>query len=178
MIPVREKIKKSQEELKKKLGVSNAMALPRLQKIVVATGVGSQKDKKKLELIADRIAKITGQKASKRGAKKSVAGFKTREGDVVGMTVTLRGERMYGFLDKLINVAIPRMRDFRGIDPKVVDEMGNMTLGIKEHTIFPETADEDLRDVFGLAVTLTTTAKDKKAALEFFKAIGIPFKKK
>jgi large subunit ribosomal protein L5 len=178
MIPLRDKIKQTQGELKKTLGISNVMALPRLTKAVISTGVGKQKDKKKLEQIADRLAKISGQKSTSRGAKKSVASFKTREGDIVGMAVTLRGERMYGFLDKLINVAIPRMRDFRGIDSKVVDDMGNMTMGIKEHTIFPETADEDLRDVFGLAVTITTTAKDKKTATEFFKVIGIPFKKK
>jgi large subunit ribosomal protein L5 len=178
MQPVKVKIKQSQEELKKSLGIKNVMALPKLKKAVVSTGVGKQKDKKKLDMIADRLAKITGQKASLRGAKQSVAGFKTREGDIVGMTTTLRGDRMYGFLDKLVNVAIPRMRDFRGLDSKAIDDMGNMTIGIKEHTIFPETADEDLRDEFGLAVTLTTTAKNKKDALEFFKVIGIPFKKK
>jgi large subunit ribosomal protein L5 len=91
--------------------------------------------------------------------------------------VTLRGARMYGFLDKLINVAIPRTKDFRGIERKVVDNIGNMTYGIKEHTIFPETGDEDIKDIFGLAITIVTTAKSKAEATEFFEMIGIPFKK-
>ena len=177
MKSIKEKIVDSQTELKKVLGTDNVMALPRLVRVVVSVGVGKNRDKKRNELITDRISKITGQKASPRGAKKSIAGFKLREGEIVGYATTLRGDRMYGFLDKLINVAIPRMRDFRGIDPKCIDEMGNMTMGLKEHTIFPEAADEDLRDVFGLAVTLVSTAKDKKSALAFFKSIGVPFKK-
>ena len=106
-----------------------------------------------------------------------MAGFKTREGDPVGLVVTLRGARMYHFMDKLINIALPRTKDFRGIDPKSVDSVGNITLGIKEHTIFPETADEDLRDVFGLAITIGTTAKNKEEAIAYFTHIGIPFKK-
>ncbi len=136
-----------------------------------------KKDREKNNLVADRLAKITGQKPALRAAKKSVAGFKTREGDPVGLMVTLRGARMYHFIDKLINIALPRTKDFRGIDPKSVDAIGNMTIGIKEHTIFPECSDEDLRDVFGLAITLGTTAKNKAEALAYFNHIGIPFKK-
>lgn len=173
----KEKINKAAAGLGKTLGIKNVMALPRLQKMVISVGVGSKKDKKKTEMIADRLAKITGQKASRRGAKKSIAGFKSREGDVIGLAVTLRGERMWGFLDKLLNVALPRTRDFRGLDPKAIDDLGNITVSIKEHTIFPETADEDLRDVFGMAITFVTTAKDKKAAREFFNELGLPFKK-
>jgi large subunit ribosomal protein L5 len=127
-------------------------------------------------LIQDRLAKITGQKAAARGAKKSIAAFKSREGDVVGFQVTLHGARMYDFADKLINIVLPRTRDFRGLTPSSIDEMGNMTLAIKEHTIFPETSDEELRHVFGFAVTLVTTAKGKAEADAFFRHIGLPLK--
>ncbi len=155
------------------------LAAPRLLKIVVSSGTGSgmKKDREKNNAIIDRLTKITGQKPTLRIAKKSVASFKVREGDPIGVSVTLRGSRMQHFLDKLINVAIPRTKDFRGIDRKNVDNIGNMTLGIKEHTIFPETSDEDLRDVFGFAITLVSTAKDKKEATAFFEYLGIPFKK-
>lgn len=177
MMRLKEKAQKMEGELKSTLGISNVMALPKLVKVVISTGTGSQKDKKRNELILDRLTKILGQKPAPRSAKKSIAGFKMREGDLMGYAVTLRGERMYAFLDKLLNIAIPRMRDFRGIDPKVVDALGNMTVGIKEHTIFPETADEDLKDVFGFAVTFVTTAKNRDEALKFFTLLGIPFKK-
>jgi large subunit ribosomal protein L5 len=145
--------------------------------VVINAGIGSFKDKKKGELALDRIAKITGQKPSEKGAKLSIAAFKLRQGDPVGIQVTLRGNRMYDFLDKLINVALPRTKDFRGISTKAIDDMGNYTLGIKEHTIFPETADEELKDVFGLAVTIVTTAKSKEESKAFFDYLGFPFKK-
>jgi large subunit ribosomal protein L5 len=157
----------------------NAISAPHLTKISISVGTGSgmKKDREKNNFVADRLAKITGQKPALRAAKKSVAGFKSREGDPVGLVVTLRGARMYHFMDKLINIALPRTKDFRGIDAKAVDTIGNMTIGIKEHTIFPECSDEDLRDVFGLAITLGTTAKTKAEALAYFTHIGIPFKK-
>ncbi|MCC7436476.1 50S ribosomal protein L5 [Candidatus Nomurabacteria bacterium] len=160
-------------------GYKNSVSAPRLTKVSISVGTGSmmKKDREKNDLVADRLAKITGQKPALRAAKKSVAGFKSRQGDPVGLVVTLRGARMYHFMDKLINIALPRTKDFRGIDPKSVDSIGNMTIGIKEHTIFPETSDEDLRDVFGLAITIGTTAKNKKEALAYFTHIGIPFKK-
>ncbi len=173
----KEKLEKIRPELEKELGIKNLMALPKITKVVVSSGTGKAKDKKRTELVADRIAKITGQKPALRGAKKSIATFKLREGDVIGVAVTLRGARMYGFLDKLINVAIPRTRDFRGFTITSVDEMGNLTLGLKEQTIFPETTDEELRDVFGLAITIVTTARNKKEAQTFFKLLGFPFKK-
>lgn len=155
------------------------LAAPRLLKIVVSSGTGSgmKKDREKNNTISDRLMKITGQKPTLRLAKKSVASFKVREGDPIGVSVTLRGARMQHFLDKLVNVAIPRTKDFRGIDRKTVDTIGNMTLGIKEHTIFPETSDEDLRDVFGFAITFVSTAKNREEALAFFEHLGIPFKK-
>jgi large subunit ribosomal protein L5 len=157
----------------------NALAAPRLTKIVVSSGTGSRmkKDRETNNLVADRLSKITGQKPSVRIAKQSVASFKIRQNDPVGVTVTLRGARMKNFLDKLINIAIPRTKDFRGIERKAVDSIGNMTMGIKEHTIFPETADEDLKDVFGLAVTLVSTAKTRAEAEAYFEHLGIPFKK-
>lgn len=165
------------QHLQKTLGYTNPMQAPRVMKVVLSTGVGSQKDKKRLELIANRLAKITGQKASVRGAKKSVAAFKLRQGDTVGYQVTLRGPRMWSFLEKLFMVSLPRTRDFRGVSTTAVDDMGNLTIGIKEHTIFPETGDEELKDVFGLAVTLVTTAKNKQEARAFFDYLGVPFKK-
>lgn len=172
-----EKQKKTFEALKGTMGYKSMMQTPKFTKVVVNVGTGSLKDKKKLELIANRLEKITGQKASVRGSKKSIASFKVREGDPVGLMVTLRGTRMYDFLEKLLNVALPRTRDFRGISAKSIDEMGNYSLGIKENTIFPETADEEIKDVFGMSITFTTTAKNKVEAKAFFDHMGFPFKK-
>ncbi|MFZ3044001.1 MAG: 50S ribosomal protein L5 [Minisyncoccia bacterium] len=155
-------------------GYTSPMQGVRIQKVIVSTGVGKKRDKKQIELISDRLATITGQKAAPRAAKQSVASFKVREGDTVGLQVTLRGARMYDFLDKLIHIALPRTRDFRGLSAKAIDDMGNITIGIKDHTIFPETSDEDLKDVFGLAMTIVTTAKSKAEAEAFLRHIGLP----
>lgn len=163
--------------MKGEFGYTSKLAAPRLVKVVVSATTGRAKDKNRNDMVMDRLAKITGQKPSLRAAKKSIAAFKVRQGDKIGVAVTLRSARMFGFLDKFFNVAIPRMRDFRGFDAKSVDELGNVTLGIKEQTIFPETADEDVRDLFGMAVTIVTTAKGKKEATKFFEIIGVPFKK-
>src|SRR3989338_3391886 len=148
---------KAFEALKSEFGYKNTMQTPKVTKVVVSTGVGSLKDKKKLELIRERLSRITGQAPAARGAKKSIANFKIRVGDVAGYKITLRGARMQSFLDKLINIVLPRVKDFRGIKPSGIDEMGNVTIGLKEHTVFPETADEDSKDIFGLAVTIATT---------------------
>jgi len=177
MESVKEKQKKSFKELKEKFGYANPMAAPKITKVIISSGTGSSKDKGRSELITDHITKIVGQKPALRSAKKSIASFKLRQGDKIGIVTTLRGDKMYGFLDKLINVAIPRMRDFRGLNRKGIDEMGNYTIGIKEHTIFPETSDEDLRNVFGISVTIVTTANSRKEAEMFLELIGIPFKK-
>lgn len=176
---VKEKEIQAYEKMKTVFNYKNLMAAPKMKKIVINTGTGTaiKKDKNKNTAIADRLAKITGQKGSMRGAKQSVASFKIRQGDPIGIVVTLRGSRMYAFLEKLINVALPRTKDFRGINRTAVDNIGNLTLGIKEHTIFPETADEDIRDVFGLAITLVSSAKNRKEGMEFFELLGIPFKK-
>jgi large subunit ribosomal protein L5 len=179
METVKQKEKKSYDILKPKYGYKNIMAAPHLLKVVVSVGTGSgiKRDKDRNDFIMDRLSKITGQKPATRGAKKSISSFKIRTGDQIGVMVTLRGSRMYGFLDKLINVAIPRTKDFRGLERKIVDSIGNLTMSIKEHTIFPETGDEELKDVFGMGITLVTTAKTKEEATDFFEMIGVPFKK-
>lgn len=174
---IQDKQKKAYDTLKGDFAYRNVMQTPKISKIVISVGIGSQKDKKKLELIADRLAKITGQKVATRPAKKSIATFKVREGDAVGYQVTLRGSRMQDFLNRLLHVALPRTKDFKGINATAVDEIGNYTLGIKEHTVFPETADEDIKDVFGMAITIVTTAKSSKEALAYLTHLGFPFKK-
>jgi large subunit ribosomal protein L5 len=173
----KEKVQTSFEALSESFGYTNRLSAPRIVKVVVSSGVGSAKDKNRVQVVESRLARITGQKASARTAKQSIAQFKMRAGDVVGYQVTLRGARMYGFLDKLIHIALPRTRDFRGLPATAIDDMGNLTIGIREHTIFPEAADEDLKDVFGLAITIVTTAKTKEEAEAFFRHLGVPFKK-
>ncbi len=175
---IKEIYQKSIPKLQKELGVKNIMAVPKITKVIVSTGVGRYKDPKRIDLIRDRLSKITGQLPAGRTAKKSIASFKLRQGDAAGLVVTLRGARMWDFLDRLINMAIPRMRDFRGLNPHSIDEIGNLTFGIKEHTAFPETSDEDLRDLFGFAVTVVTSARDRSAAATLLRTIGFPFKKK
>lgn len=166
------------KELKETFGWKNVMQVPRLQKAVVSVGVGKMRaDKAKIALVANRLEKITGQKASVRGAKKSIATYKTRTGDTVGYQVTLRGKRMEDFLNRLVHIALPRTKDFKGLTTSSIDEMGNYTLGIREHSVFPEVADEELKDVFGLAVTVVTTAKNKKEARAYLAHLGFPFKK-
>ncbi len=179
METVKQKEKKAYTTLKSKYHYKSSMAAPHLVKIVIASGTGSgiKRNKDHNKFVMERLAKITGQKPATRGAKKSIATFKVRLGDPIGVLVTLRGARMYGFIDKLINVAIPRTKDFRGIERKIVDNIGNLTMSIKEHTIFPETGDEDIKDIFGLAVTIVTTAKTKSEATDFFELLGMPFKK-
>ncbi len=175
---VQEQVKTAHAALKDKFGYTNVMQTPTIKKVVISTGVGKvRNDKNKIAVIEDRLAKITGQKAASVKAKKSIAQFKVREGETAGYMVTLSGPRANQFLDKLINVAIPRTKDFRGIKRSGVDEMGNLTMGIREHVIFPETGDEDIRDIFGLAITVVTTAPNKEQATAFFEHIGIPFKK-
>ena len=176
MQTVKEKQNSAFESLKGEFGYKNKMQAPRLVKVVVSTGVGKQRaDSRKKEIIAKRLSDITGQEASERPAKKSIATFKVREGQLSGYQVTIRGNRMYTFLDKLINVALPRTRDFRGISPKV-DEMGNYTIGIKENTIFPETADQDIKDVFGIAVTVVTTSSNPAQTQAFLRHLGFPLR--
>jgi large subunit ribosomal protein L5 len=165
------------EAMKKSFGYTNAMQAPKVLKVVVSAGIGSFNDKKKVELAGDRLAKITGQKPVMRVAKKSIASFKSREGDPMGYQVTLRGEKMWHFLEKLVNIALPRTKDFRGLPSTSADGMGGYSIGIKEHSIFPETTDEELKDVFGLGITVVTNLREKDQTKKFLELLGFPIKK-
>ncbi|MEK7607531.1 MAG: 50S ribosomal protein L5 [Patescibacteria group bacterium] len=177
MKTLKEKQHQAFEVMKNDFGYTNVMQAPKILKVVVAAGIGSFKDKKKVELAGDRIAKITGQKPVLRGAKKSIAGFKSREGDPMGYQVTLRGNTMWNFLEKLVNIALPRTKDFRGLPATSVDGMGGYSIGVREHSIFPETSDEELKDVFGLGVTVVTNVKKKEETKKFLELLGFPIKK-
>ena len=175
---IQEKQKTAFDALKKDFGWTNRMQAPRIEKVVISVGVGTMlKDKGKVELVADRLAKITGQKPAARTAKKAISTYKTRIGDKIGYQITLRGKRAGDFINRLVHIALPRTKDFKGLAASAIDEMGNYTLGIKEHSVFPETADEDIKDVFGMAVTVVTTAKNKKTAEAYLRHLGFPFKK-
>jgi large subunit ribosomal protein L5 len=178
MEQTKEKVATSFASLKGAFGYTNIMQAPKLTKAVVSIGVGKVSDKARRKMIEDRLGRITGQKVVARGAKKSVASFKSRQGDIIGYQATLRGARMNHFIDKLIHIALPRTRDFRGIPVSAIDEMGNITIGLKENTIFPECSDEDIKDVFGFAITIVTTAKSKKEAEALLRHIGFPLQEK
>jgi large subunit ribosomal protein L5 len=171
------KINSAYAALKGEFGYTNVMQAPKVEKIVISIGTGRVQDKQKEALIRDRLARITGAKPAARPAKQSIAAFKLRAGEIIGYQVTLRGARMQHFLEKLINIALPQTRDFRGLKTTAIDEMGNITIGIKEHTIFPECSDEEIKDVFGFAITIVTTAKSKKEAEAFLRHINLPLKK-
>lgn len=176
--PIKDKIADASSVMAKEFGYKNAMQAPKIEKILVSVGTGrmARNDKKRNDFVASRLAKITGQKPSTRVARKSIASFKLREGEPIGQLVTMRGARMMGFLEKYLNVAIPRTKDFRGFSVKSIDQMGNVTFGVKEHTIFPETADENLADVFGLAITIVTNVSSKAETQKFLELIGFPFR--
>lgn len=180
MISLKEKYaKEAVPKMMKEFGFKTHMAVPRILKVVVNVGTGKMRDKKEaVETVEKHLALITGQKASPRPARVAVASFKTRQGMTVGYKVTLRGERMYDFLDKLIGFAIPRTRDFRGIPLKSVDGSGNLTAGVKEHIVFPEMVGEDVRNIFGLEATIVTNAKIREHAVALFRLLGFPFEKK
>jgi large subunit ribosomal protein L5 len=176
ILTTKEKYATAFKAMKEEFKYTSAMQAPRVTKVIVSSGVGSISDKKKRELILDRLTKIAGQAPAKKSTRKSISQFKTRVGDLAGYMATLRGARMNSFLDKLINIVFPRVRDFRGLSAKAIDDMGNITIGFKEHSVFPETADEEAKDLFGLAVTITTTAKTKKEAEAFLRHLGLPLK--
>lgn len=156
----------------------NVMEVPRIEKICVNMGVGSATQNiKELESASQELAVISGQKPVITKARKSIAGFKVREGNPIGCMVTLRGNRMYEFLDRLLNIAIPRIRDFRGLSKKSFDGNGNYTLGIKEQLIFPEVNYDSILSVKGMNVTVATTAKSNEEALFLLEEFGFPFKK-
>ncbi len=173
---VKQKEKEVYKALKEEFGYKNMFQAPRVQKIIVSTGVGSITDKNKLKLIPEKMALITGQKPSAQNAKKSIAQFKVREGQLAGFRSTLRGKKAESFLDKLIHIALPRTRDFRGLSTHSVDEMGNYSIGVKENTIFPETSNEEIRDIFGMTITIVTSSKTKEETLALLKHLGLPFK--
>lgn len=171
---MKEKLTAVFDALKSTFGYTSKMQAPRITKVVISTGVGRVSDKARLALIRERLGKITGQKVADRAAKKSIASFKVREGDLSGFQATLRGSRMRDFLDKLIHVALPSTRDFRGLKTTAVDAMGNYSIGIPEHTIFPECHDDEIKDIFSFSITIVTTAKSKDEALALLRHIGLP----
>src|SRR3989344_5977955 len=169
--------KESIPALQEKFGYKNKIAVPKIEKVSVNVGINARSvESNYAENVEDMVAKITGQKPVKTKAKKAISAFKIRENMVVGVKVTLRGQRMYDFLDKLIQVAIPRIRDFRGLDPKNIDKQGNLTLGLKEHNVFPEIKSDEAEKLYGLEISITTSAKNHEEGLELFKTLGFPFK--
>jgi large subunit ribosomal protein L5 len=162
--------------LKEELGLSSLMEVPRIQKITLNMGVGEAKtDAKQLDSAIEELTIIAGQRAQVRRARKSVAQFKLREGMPIGTRVTLRGARMYEFLDRLVSIALPRIRDFRGLSPQSFDGRGNFSLGIREQIIFPEIDYDDIQQVRGLDVAITTSAKTDEHALALLRGLGMPF---
>ena len=180
-IPVRLRERYDQEihpQLKERFGYSSAMEVPRVEKITLNMGVGEAKqDSKMLEAAQEQLATIAGQQPNVRRARKSIANFKLRDGMPVGVTVTLRRARMYEFFDRLMSVAIPRIRDFRGLSPRSFDGRGNYSLGIREQIIFPEIDYDSIDQVRGLDVTITTSAKTDEEAFALLEAFGMPFQK-
>ena len=164
--------------LMKKFGYKSVMECPRLEKIVINTGLGDIKDNaKSIQMTENEIKLISGQQPILTKAKKSVANFKVREGQTVGIKVTLRGERMYNFYDKFVSIALPRLRDFRGVPDKAFDGRGNYSVGLKEQLIFPEITYDQVEKIRGMDVAIVTTAKTDEEARELLRALGMPFKK-
>ena len=173
--------KKYQQEvvpaLQQALGLGNRLAVPRLIKVTVNVGIGkSLKDPKIGEVVTSTLERITAQKPVPTKAKQSISNFKVRQGQIVGYVVTLRGERMYDFVDKLISITLPRVRDFRGLDPKTVDQQGNLNLGFKEHMAFPEIQADEVEKIHGLQVTITSSPGSREAGFELFRLLGFPFR--
>lgn len=163
-------------EMKKEFNLKNAFEVPKIKKVVVNVGVGKfLKDSNQIADVTKTLEMITGQKPQVTKARQSIAGFKIREGLEVGLKVTLRGKRMWNFIEKLVGASLPRVRDFHGIKISSVDENGNLNIGIKEHLIFPEILPEQVKNIFGLEVTIVTDAKNKKMGMELFKKMKFPF---
>ena len=166
-------------QLQETHGYTNVMEIPRIEKVVLNMGLGEAvQNPKVVEKAANELTQIAGQKAVITRAKKSIAGFKLREGMPIGCRVTLRSDRMYDFLSRLINIALPRVRDFRGISPKAFDGRGNYSLGMKEQIIFPEVDYDKIDRIRGLNITIVTSAQTDDAALSLLKLVGMPFKEK
>ncbi|MEA3452876.1 MAG: 50S ribosomal protein L5 [Patescibacteria group bacterium] len=185
MIGLKEKYnKEAMPAMREKFGYKSNMAVPSIKKVVVNTGFGrlisgkSGKDSEKIySEILDALVLIVGQKPVLTNSKKSIAGFKLRDGIPVGAKITLRGQKMYDLLERLIFIVLPRTRDFAGLEPTAIDKEGNLTIGIKEHIIFPEIHPEKVRKIFGLEITVVNDAKTKEEGLELFRLLGFPIKK-
>ncbi len=178
MLRLKEKYNELKPQLKEELGIENVMQIPALEKIVISVGCGNDaKDTKVIQNIADTITIISGQKAVIVPARKSVAGFKVREGMPVGVKVTLRGDMMYNFLDKLISIALPRVKDFRGVSRNGFDGRGNYNFGLDEQLIFPEVEYDNIIKTHGMNITIVTTTENDKAAFALLEKLGMPFAK-
>lgn len=165
------------QQLQRELGEGNAFAVPRIMKVVVNTGTGgSQRDPKLPDVVAASLMHITGQQSVRTLARKSIATFKIREGQPIGMMATLRGPRMWAFLEKLVMVTLPRVRDFRGLAPSVVDAQGNCSIGFREHIVFPEIEPDAVDQLHGLQVTIVTNARTQERGLALLRALGFPFR--
>jgi large subunit ribosomal protein L5 len=175
---LREKYENLKPELQNELGIKNVMQIPAIEKVVISVGAGfAMKDNKLMKNIQETISTIAGQSASIILAKKSVAGFKVREGMPVGVRVTLRGERMYAFLDRLISIALPRVKDFRGVPRNGFDGRGNYNFGLQEQLIFPEVDYDSIMQIHGMNITIVTTTEDDKEAFTLLEKMGMPFAK-
>lgn len=171
-------VKEVRPALKEKFDIANSMAIPKITKVTINSGINARNsDSHLVEVVESTIARITGQKPVRTKASKAISAFKVRENMVVGVSATLRGQKMYDFLDKLVSISIPRIRDFRGLAVKNVDKQGNLNLGFKEHTVFPEIKADELEKVHGLQISITTTAGNYDRGLELFKLMGFPFQK-
>lgn len=169
--------KKIIPELKKQFGYKNDLEVPQIEKVVLNVGLGkSLKDSNFLDNVESTLMRITGQKPIKTKAKKSISNFKIRKGMVIGMKVTLRGQRMYDFLEKLVNIVLPRVRDFRGLSVKAIDQGGNLNVGIKEHLAFPEIKADEIEKLHGLEIAVVTTAKNRDEGKALLAGFGFPFK--
>ena len=178
MARLKEKYLGLKSELQADLGIKNPMQTPKLEKIIISVGAGfAMKDNKLIQNIEDTITKIAGQKATTVIAKKSVAGFKVREGMPVGIRVTLRGENMYNFLDRLVSIALPRVKDFRGVPRNGFDGRGNYNFGLQEQLIFPEISYDSIMQIHGMNITVVTTADSDKAGFALLEKMGMPFTK-
>jgi large subunit ribosomal protein L5 len=166
-------------KLQKQLGIKNAHAVPKVTKVRINVGMGSyiKQHNKDYSNIVENITQISGQKPVLNKAKKAISNFKLREDDIIGCSVTLRGKRMYDFLNKLIDIVFPRVRDFRGLEKKGFDGNGNFSVGFKEHTVFPEISPDDVLKLHGVQVNITTNAKNNEHGFKLLKAMGFPFKK-
>jgi len=163
--------------LKNKFGYKNNLAIPRIEKVVVNVGTGQGlKDPKFNEVVEATLMRVTGQRPVKVAAKKSISNFKIRKGLIVGMVVTLRGKRRDDFIDKLVNITLPRVRDFRGLSLKSIDKHGNLNIGFREHIAFPEIKSDEVEKIHGVEISIITTAKTREEGIELLKLLGFPFR--